>query len=70
MPLQLADGSRKNVTVASGATINPERVYEEVDKDTGEIIGRCNKPLFLSELGVTKFLKLSNNDLQSQLAYT
>ncbi len=43
MPLQLADGSRKNVTVASGATINPERVYEEVDKDTGEIIGECNK---------------------------
>ncbi len=50
MPLQLADGSRKNVTVASGATINPEKVYEEVDKDTGEIIGKCNKPLFFSEL--------------------
>ncbi len=61
MPLQLADGSRKNVTVASGATINPERVYEEVDKDTGEIIGIFNTPLFFSEIGTTKFLKLANN---------
>jgi hypothetical protein len=58
LPLQLADGSRKNVTVASGATINPERVYEEVDKDTGEIIGIFHKPLFFSELGTTKSYSL------------